>query len=112
MSLWKKLDAANGAPTFLLDSADFPAANTEIDYGGLPMHVDINNVYLVDIDEALVGTNRANGIKTPGWTLYKTYGDGRKFVETLVPMRVTVEEAGDLGISGNTDIEDITVLDS
>jgi len=112
MSLWGKTDDANSAPKFLLDSADFPAANTEIDYGGLPMQVDINNAYFVDVTEAGVEANRNNGIKTPGWILYKEYGSGRKFVETLVPMKVAAVDAGDLGISGNTDIEDSTVADS
>ena len=112
MSLWGKLDAANSAPKFLLDSADFPAANTTIDYGGLPMQVDINNAFFVDTTEASVATNRANGIKTPGWILYKEYGDGRKYVETLVTMKVAAADAGDLGISGNTTIEDATVADS
>lgn len=112
MSLWGKTDSANSAPKFLLDSADFPAANTARDYGGLPMHTDLNNAYLVDTTEAGVTANRANGIKTPGWIIYKEYGNGRKFVESLVPMKVTAVAAGDLGISGNTTIEDATVADS
>lgn len=117
MSLWGKTDTANSAPKFLLDSAAFPAANTARDYGGLPPQVDLNNAFFVDTTEAGVGANRLNGIKTPGWILYKEYGDGRKFVETLVPMKVAaglIEEgfAGDFGISGNTDIEDTTVADS
>ena len=98
MSLWGKLDAANNAPKYLLDGANttiVPAANTTRDYGGLPMQVDINNSYLVDITEARYSANRANGIKTPGWVLYKEYGNGRKFVETLVPMRVTADISGD-----------------
>lgn len=98
MSLWGKLDAANNAPKFLLDGSNtaiVPSANTDRDYGGLPMQVDINNSYLVDVTEAGYSLNRANGIKTPGWVLYKEYGDGRKFVETLVPMRVTADISGD-----------------
>lgn len=112
MSLWGKTDDANSAPKFLLDATDFPAANATIDYGGLPMQVDINNAFFVDTTEAAVVANRANGIKTPGWILYKEYGNGRKFVETLVPMKVTAIVAGDFGISGNTTIEDATVADS
>lgn len=112
MSLWGNTDSANSAPKFLLDAADFPAANTARDYGGLPMQADVNNAYFVDVTEAGVDANRDNGIKTPGWILYKEYGTGRKFVETLVPMKVTAIAAGDLGISGNTTIEDVTVADS
>lgn len=106
MSLWGKLDAANNAPKFLLDGANttiVPSANTDRDYGGLPMQVDINNSYLVDVTEAGYSGNRANGIKTPGWILYKEYGTGRKFVETLVPMRVTADISGDR--------EDVVVAD-
>lgn len=49
---------------------------------------EINNIVLVgtgDIDS----TSRSNGIKTPGWTLYEEYGNGRKRVETLVAMKST-----------------------
>ena len=112
MSLWGKTDTANSAPKFLLDSADFPAANTARDYGGLPPQVDVNNAFFVDTTEAGVEANRLNGIKTPGWVLYKEYGNGRKMVETLVPMKVTLEAAGDEGLTGNTAIEDDTVADS
>lgn len=112
MSLWGKTDSASDAPKYLLDSADFPTANTARDYGGLPPQVDVNNAYFVDTTEAGVDANRSNGIKTPGWILYKEYGTGRKMVETLVPMRVAATDAGDLGISGNTTIEDATVADS
>ena len=112
MSLWGKTDEAASAPKFLLDSADYPAANTELDYGGLPMQEDINNAYFVDTTEAAVASNRASGIKTPGWILYKEYGNGRKYVETLVPMKVAAADAGDAGISGNTAIEDTIVADS
>lgn len=37
--------------------------------------------------EAKSGPNRANGVKTPGWVLYKEYGTGRKRVEVLVPFK-------------------------
>lgn len=49
---------------------------------------EINNVVYVatgDID----ANTRADGIKTPGWTLYEEYGNGRKRVETLVAMKST-----------------------
>lgn len=49
---------------------------------------EIDNVVLVQDDE-IDSTTRANGIKTPGWTLYEEYGSGRKRVETLVAMKST-----------------------
>lgn len=49
---------------------------------------EVSNVTYVatgDID----ANTRADGIKTPGWTLYEEYGTGRKRVETLVAMKNT-----------------------
>lgn len=100
MALWGKTDALASAPKFLSSEAD---ANRNI---------DIDNAFFVDTTEAAVASNRAKGIKTPGWILYKEYGSGRKYVETLVPMKVTAGDAGDLGVTGNTEVEDTTVADS
>ena len=110
MSLWGNIDTANSAPKFLIDSTLVTAANTTNDYGGLAPQVDLRNAYFVDTREATVATNRANGIKTPGWTLFKTYGSGRKYVETLVSIRSSNTAAGDLGISGTGD--DSVVIDN
>jgi hypothetical protein len=44
---------------------------------------------LVSVDEAQDANNRILGVKTPGWTLYKEYGNGRRRVETLVAMKQT-----------------------
>lgn len=112
MSLWGKTDSANSAPKFLLNSADFPSANASMDHGGLSRNVDRDNAFFVDTTEAGLASNRANGIKTPGWILYKNYGAGRQMVETLVAMKATSVEAGDAGMTGNTAIEDNTVADS
>jgi hypothetical protein len=47
----------------------------------------------VTVAEAQDANNRVDGIKTPGWTLYKEYvndnGDTRRVVETLVAMKST-----------------------
>lgn len=100
MALWGKTDAAASAPKFL--STDAAA----------PMQVDRDNAFFVDTSEAAVTTNRAKGLKTPGWVLYKEYGTGRKYVETLVPMKVSASDAGDLGVTGSTTTEDLTVADT
>jgi hypothetical protein len=44
---------------------------------------------LVTVSEAQDANNRVLGVKTPGWTLYKEYGNGRRRVETLVAMKQT-----------------------
>lgn len=114
MALWGKTDALASAPKFLIDSANttiVPVAAPERDYGGLPEHVDLNNAYFVDTTEATQVGNREKGIKTPGWVLYKEYGNGRRYVETLVPMKVAAVDAGDAGITANTTIEDLVVAD-
>jgi hypothetical protein len=50
-------------------------------------------VVYVTVADAQDSENRADGIKTPGWTLYKEYvngnGDTRRVVETLVAMKQT-----------------------
>lgn len=43
----------------------------------------------VTVAEAQDANNRVLGVKTPGWTLYKEYGNGRRRVETLVAMKST-----------------------
>lgn len=100
MALWGKTDTAADAPKYL-----------STDTNATPQ-TDKDNAFFVDTTEAGVASNRAKGIKTPGWVLYKEYGNGRKMVETLVPMKVSAASAGDLGITGNTTIEDTTVADS
>ena len=61
---------------------------------------DIGNIYGVDLTEAQVVANRAEGLNTPGWVRYKTYTDmhgvTRHKAESLVVMRsMTQAVAGD-----------------
>lgn len=100
MALWGKTDSLADAPKYLTSAS------------GASPQTDIDNAFFVDTTEAAVGTNRAKGIKTPGWNLVQDIGNGRLRVEPLIPMRVTALAAGDLGISGNTEIEDTTVADA
>ena len=96
MSLWGKTDTLADAPKYL---------NAE----------EKQDVYLVDVDEAQVDSNRDKGIVTPGWNTYTTYvnalGETRHKVENLVAMKVTALDAGDDGVTGNTAIEDTVVAD-
>lgn len=98
MALWGNTDTANSAPKYLNST-------------------DLNNTYFVDTTEAAVDANRDKGLKTGGWNLYTTYTTNggavtRHRAEPLVAMAVTAGDAGDLGVSGNTAIEDATVADS
>jgi hypothetical protein len=96
MSLWGKTDTAASAPK------SSPAS-------------DNTKLFFVDTTEAAVASNRAKGLKTPGWNKFETYVDAngktRYRAETLIPMKVTAVAAGDAGMTGNTTIEDATVAD-
>jgi hypothetical protein len=105
MALWGKTDELASVPKWLEDDAN----NTNKSH-------DIDNAVFVDLTEAGVATNRAKGLKTPGWNLYHTYtdalGNTRHKTESLVVMKVSAADAGDDGIGSNTEIEDTTVADS
>lgn len=112
MPLWNKFDNIASAPKWLISGNTVPAANTSHDWGGLARNHDKSNAYLVDLTEAASANNRSHGIRTPGWMLYKTYGNGRKYVEVLAVMHgVYANTTGDAGVFGNTAIEDINVPD-
>lgn len=103
MALWGKTDSLASAPKWL--NANDPNKSNDLD-----------NAFFVDVTEAQVTANKAKGLNTPGWNLYHTYqdqnGNTRHKAEPLVVMKVSAASAGDLGISGNTTIEDTTVADS
>ena len=105
MALWGKTDALASVPKWLEDDAN----NTNKSH-------DRDNAVFVDLTEAGVAANRAKGLKTPGWNLYHTYTDAtgatRHKTESLVVMKVSAADAGDLGVTGNTAIEDTIVADS
>jgi hypothetical protein len=104
MALWGKTDALASVPKWLEDDAN----NTN-------KSNDRDNAVFVDTEEAGVASNRAKGLKTPGWNLYHTYTDGlgntRHKTEILIPMKVSAADAGDLGVTGNTAVEDTIVAD-
>ena len=100
MALWGKTDAAASAPKWLEASTD----NTNKSH-------DKDNAVFVDLTEAGVAANRAKGLKGPGWWLYHT-ANGRHFAECLVPMKVSAVDAGDLGMTGDTAVEDAIVADA
>ena len=76
----------------------------------------VPEVYLVDETEAGVDANRLNGLRTAGWNSYEEYTDQngatRRRVEVLVAMGVAQSDAGDAGVTGDTNDEDDVVEDS
>ena len=105
MALWGKTDAAASVPKWL-----------ETDANNTNKSNDEDLAVFVDLTEAGIAANRAKGLKTPGWNLYHTYTDQngatRHKSESLVPMKVTAVDAGDLGVTGDTADEDAIVADS
>ena len=105
MAQWGKTDTAADAPAYLETDAN----NTNKSH-------DKDNAVFVDLTEAGVAANRAKGLKTAGWNLYNTYttadGRTRNIVEPLVTMKVAAADAGDLGVTGNTAVEDTIVADA
>ena len=100
MPLWGKTDTLASAPKYLSSAS------------GASPQTDVDNAFFVDTTEAAVTSNRAKGIKTPGWNLVQDIGNGRYRVEPLVPMKVSAADASDLGVTSNTEIEDLTVPDT
>jgi hypothetical protein len=100
MALWGKTDAVASVPTWLSADTDNTNASNDRD-----------NAIFVDVTEAGIAANRAKGIKTPGWNLHITAG-GRTRTECLVAMKVSAADAGDLGITGDTAVEDAIVADA
>lgn len=105
MALWGKTDELASVPKWL-----------ETDPNNTNASNDADNAVFVDLTEAGVASNRAKGLKTPGWNLYSTYttaaGSVRNISESLIPMKVSAVDAGDDGITGNTAIEDTIVADA
>jgi hypothetical protein len=105
MALWGKTDELASVPKWLETDAANPNTSNDAD-----------NAVFVDLTEAGVASNRAKGLKTPGWNLYSTYTDAtgatRHKTESLVVMKVSAADAGDAGVTGNTAVEDTIVADS
>ena len=104
------------------DSAVDAAAGTEtvITAGGAGSATDTfqktpENLFFIDFEESQQAENQARGLNGPGWWLYETYTDGygntRHKAECLVPMIRSAADAGDLGVTGDTAVEDATVVD-
>lgn len=81
-------DTLTVQPAADVDFTDEPITLSEV-----PKYLSVeeatNEAVFVTVADAQDSNNRDIGIKTPGWTLYKEYGNGRRRVETLVAMKQT-----------------------
>jgi len=86
MALWGKTDAVGSRPKWinLLDLSVYPEGT---------------QVIFVDETEAQAAANKARGINTPGWYLYRSYLDSagvtRHKAEMLVELSVAAADSGD-----------------
>lgn len=110
MALWGKTDSLESAPRYLTSTT--PRSTGRTASAASPASTNVDNAFFVDTTEAAVESNRARGIKTPGWNLVQDIGNGRLRVESLIPMRVSAAVAGDVGTTGVTTTEDLTVPDT
>jgi len=73
--------------------AEVTASDEDILLSEVPKYLSVveatTEALYVTVSDAQDTDNRVQGIKTPGWTLYKEYGNGRRRVETLVAMKQT-----------------------
>ena len=94
MGSWAKLDNAASAPKWLSATASNPNKSNDKD-----------NAVFVSDEEAALASNRAKGLKGPGWWSYHTDGT-RHHAECLVPMKggtCADADVGDAGVSGTGD---------
>jgi hypothetical protein len=110
MALWGKTDTLESAPRYLTSTT--PRSTGRTASAASPASTNVDNAFFVDTTEAAVETNRSKGIKTPGWNLVQDIGNGRLRVESLIPMRVSATDAGDVGVTNSTTTEDLTVPDT
>jgi hypothetical protein len=89
MALWSKVDNEAGKPKYLSDTLRNEQTVSDKDATAG-----------VDVAEATAAVNRAKGIKTPGWTEYRTYTDAQG--NTRHKAEVLVAFAGDF-TSGDND---------
>ena len=93
MALWGKTDTPESVPKWLEDDVNNTNESNDAD-----------NALFIDLTEAADNTNRAKGLKTPGWNLYHTYTDQngvtRHKAEALVVMKVTAALANLSGGGG------------
>jgi hypothetical protein len=89
MALWGKVDNEAGKPKYLSDTLRNEQTVSDKDATAG-----------VDVAEAAAADNRAKGIKTPGWTEYRTYTDAQG--NTRHKAEVLVAFAGDF-TSGDND---------
>ena len=107
------------ARTNAINSGDTGRVDLTVQGTGHSLQVTPADVFFIDSTEAQVTDNREIGFHVPGWYRYatRTTSDGatRHDVELLCAVSVggsAVGDTGDDGVTGDTAVEDATVVDS
>lgn len=97
MALWTKVDNDAGKPKYLSDDLrnDQSVSDKDATLG-------------VDVAEATTAANIAKGIKTPGWTKYRTYTDNHG--NTRNKAEVLVAFGGDFASGDNDSLPPLPVI--
>ena len=92
MALWGNTDTSGDKPKYL------STANKAATFG-------------VNTTEAAVDSNRAKGIKTPGWTKFTTYTDGNGNVRHKSEILVAMSSGETVAVMGDA-ADDAVVADA
>ena len=98
MSLWTKTDNDAGKPKYLSDTLRNDQDVTDFDA-----------TVGVSITEAQAAANIAKGIKTPGWTMYRTYTDAQGNVRNKAEVLVAMNQFAVDGSDNDTLAPEITI---
>lgn len=98
MALWGKTDTNAAKPKYLSDELRNDQSVSDLD-----------STLGVSITEAQVAANIAKGIKTPGWTLYRTYTDAQGNTRNKAEVLVAMNEFAVDGSDNDTLAPEITI---
>lgn len=95
MALWGKLDNLESTPKFV-DLDNYPVGT---------------RLVFVDATEASITVNKARGLNSPGWWLYREYTDGDSVVRHKAEQLVAFSSSVTPGLSGDTAGDDDILKD-
>ena len=98
MALWGKTDTDAAKPKYLSDTLRNDQQVSDLD-----------STLGVSITEAQVAANIAKGIKTPGWTMYRTYTDAQGNVRNKAEVLVAMNQFAVDGSDNDTLAPEITI---
>lgn len=98
MALWGKTDTDAAKPKYLSDEL---RNGQEVS--------DLDSTVGLNATEAAVTANIAKGLKTPGWTLYRTYTDSQGNTRNKAEVLVAMNEFATDGTDNDTITPEITI---